>query len=62
MNTQILMGDNLGDLHMADGLSSKEHILSVGFLNDKVEERMGQYLTGFDVVVLNGVDDIINEP
>jgi hypothetical protein len=48
------MGDNLGDLHMADGLSSKEHILSVGFLNDKVEERIGQYLDGFDVVVLNG--------
>lgn len=50
----VLLGDNLGDLHMADGLSDKEHVLSIGFLNDQVGERFGQYLQGFDVVVLNG--------
>lgn len=32
----ILMGDSLGDLSMADGAPSVEHILKIGFLNDKV--------------------------
>ena len=32
----ILMGDSLGDLHMADGATDSAQILKIGFLNDKV--------------------------
>lgn len=34
----VLMGDSLGDLSMADGVSSVENMLKIGFLNDKVEK------------------------
>lgn len=32
----ILMGDSLGDLHMADGAGECTNLLKIGFLNDKV--------------------------
>uniref|UniRef100_A0A8D2J8Z2 5'-nucleotidase n=1 Tax=Varanus komodoensis TaxID=61221 RepID=A0A8D2J8Z2_VARKO len=32
----ILLGDSQGDLTMADGVSNVEHILKIGYLNDKV--------------------------
>lgn len=32
----ILLGDSLGDLHMADGAVDSANILKIGFLNDKV--------------------------
>lgn len=35
----ILLGDSMGDLTMADGIPSVEHILKIGFLNDKVGVR-----------------------
>ncbi|CAM9138826.1 unnamed protein product [Scytosiphon promiscuus] len=47
----VLLGDSLGDLNMAKGVSADE-ILTVGFLNDKVEERMDAYLEAYDVVIL----------
>ncbi|CAM9271226.1 unnamed protein product [Pylaiella littoralis] len=47
----LLLGDSLGDLNMAKGLSAEE-VLTVGFLNDKVEERKDAYLKAYDVVVL----------
>lgn len=34
----ILLGDSQGDLSMADGVANVEHILKIGYLNDKVKE------------------------
>ncbi|XP_033926021.1 7-methylguanosine phosphate-specific 5'-nucleotidase isoform X1 [Melopsittacus undulatus] len=47
----ILLGDSMGDLTMADGVPNVENILKIGFLNDKVEERMGKYLDAYDIVL-----------
>ena len=35
----ILMGDSLGDLHMADGATDVKNKLKIGFLNVKVNRR-----------------------
>jgi len=49
----ILLGDSLGDIYMSDGLSIiDDQILTIGFLNDHVEERIERYLAKFDVVIL----------
>lgn len=32
----ILLGDSQGDLKMADGVANVEHILKIGYLNDRV--------------------------
>jgi len=37
---------------MSDGLTYSE-ILSIGFLNDKIEERLESYRQTFDVVITN---------
>ncbi|CAM9219930.1 unnamed protein product [Laminaria digitata] len=47
----VLLGDSLGDLNMAKGAGSGE-VLTVGFLNDKVEERLDTYTSAYDVVIL----------
>lgn len=44
----LLLGDNIGDLHMSDGVGFDE-IIRVGFLNDRVEQRMEEYKANFDV-------------
>ncbi|XP_074117640.1 7-methylguanosine phosphate-specific 5'-nucleotidase isoform X12 [Sminthopsis crassicaudata] len=47
----LLLGDSMGDLTMADGVSSVGNILKIGFLNDKVEERRERYLDSYDIVL-----------
>ncbi|NXA09274.1 5NT3B nucleotidase, partial [Sapayoa aenigma] len=57
----ILLGDSMGDLTMADGISSVENILKIGFLNDKVEEQRGKYLEAYDIVLENDETlDVVN--
>ncbi|XP_053117605.1 cytosolic 5'-nucleotidase 3A isoform X2 [Hemicordylus capensis] len=36
----ILLGDSQGDLTMADGVANVEHILKIGYLNDKVQQNI----------------------
>lgn len=47
----LLLGDSLGDLHMADGVQDLQHILRIGYLNDKVEERREAYTSSYDIVL-----------
>lgn len=49
----LLLGDSLGDLTMADGVSNVQNTLTIGFLNDQVEERKELYLNSFDIVLVN---------
>lgn len=48
----LLLGDSIGDLTMADGVENMENLLKIGYLNDKVEERMESYLKSYDVVLV----------
>ncbi|CAL9706229.1 unnamed protein product [Knipowitschia caucasica] len=56
----LLMGDSLGDLSMADGVANVDHILKIGFLNDKVEERLDKYLEHYDIVLVR--DETLEVP
>ncbi|CAI0410671.1 unnamed protein product, partial [Linum tenue] len=48
----LLLGDHLGDLRMSDGLDYSTRI-SVGFLNDNIENNIAGYSKAFDVLYLN---------
>lgn len=50
----LLLGDSLGDLGMANDLNSD--VLSIGFLNEKVNEKLELYKEKFDVVITNDGD------
>uniref|UniRef100_A0A3P9MLI5 5'-nucleotidase n=1 Tax=Oryzias latipes TaxID=8090 RepID=A0A3P9MLI5_ORYLA len=56
----LLLGDSLGDLTMADGVSDPHHVLTVGFLNDQVEERKELYMNAFDIVLVR--DETMDVP
>nr|XP_057917581.1 7-methylguanosine phosphate-specific 5'-nucleotidase-like isoform X2 [Doryrhamphus excisus] len=47
----LLLGDSLGDLNMAAGVSNPRNVLTVGFLNDQVDERRESYVNSFDIVL-----------
>ena len=49
----VLLGDSLGDLHMADGVQKLNVVLSIGFLNKKIEENLPLYKEKFDVVLVD---------
>ncbi|KAJ7985515.1 hypothetical protein DPEC_G00352860 [Dallia pectoralis] len=56
----VLLGDSLGDLNMADGVPNVENILKIGYLNDKVEERLEKYLESYDIVLVK--DETLEVP
>ena len=59
----ILLGDSLGDLTMADGLKGlSDTVLCVGFLNDRVDERLEDYLSAYDVVIVGDPEfNVVND-
>jgi len=52
-NNVILLGDSLGDIKMACGVPQPNNVLKIGFLNDKIEERMETYKKNFDIVLVD---------
>uniref|UniRef100_A0A672G0Y2 5'-nucleotidase n=1 Tax=Salarias fasciatus TaxID=181472 RepID=A0A672G0Y2_SALFA len=56
----LLLGDSLGDLTMADGVSEPENVLTIGFLNDQVEQRKESYVNSFDIVLVK--DETMDVP
>lgn len=53
----ILMGDNLGDATMSNGIKNVENVLKIGFLynknNEIVEKMLKDYMNTFDVVLID---------
>ncbi|KAK8401245.1 hypothetical protein O3P69_002781 [Scylla paramamosain] len=49
----ILMGDSLGDIKMALGVPQPSSVLKIGFLNDKIDERLPAFMDNFDIVLLD---------
>ncbi|KAE8751966.1 hypothetical protein FOCC_FOCC001129 [Frankliniella occidentalis] len=49
----ILMGDNLGDAEMADGVPNTDAVLKIGFLYGDVDRLLPKYLDHFDVVLVD---------
>lgn len=47
----ILMGDSMGDLRMAHGVEPPSTVLNIGFLNDKIDERLSAFKEKFDIVL-----------
>jgi cytosolic 5'-nucleotidase 3 len=57
----ILLGDSLDDSEMAQGFPY-ENILKIGFLNEKVKERLEDYKKKYDVIIpSDGTMNFINE-
>ena len=53
----ILLGDNVEDLQMSSCVTRySSNILTIGFLNDRVEDRLDLYKSKFDIVILNDPD------
>ncbi|MFH0780184.1 MAG: hypothetical protein V1928_05040 [Parcubacteria group bacterium] len=57
----ILLGDSVSDVDMATGFKY-DNILKIGFLNEKIEEKLALYKKNFDALILNdGNFDFVNE-
>ncbi|XP_034246216.1 7-methylguanosine phosphate-specific 5'-nucleotidase isoform X2 [Thrips palmi] len=49
----ILMGDNLGDAEMADGVPNTDAVLKIGFLYGAVSTLLPSYMDHFDIVLVD---------
>lgn len=60
-NNVILMGDNIGDAGMAEGMEHCDVVIKVGFLDRNVEGNLPNYLSKFDIVLVNDPTmDVVN--
>lgn len=49
----ILMGDNIGDAGMAEGMEHCDVVIKVGFLGHNIEGNLPNYLKKFDIVLVD---------
>lgn len=57
----ILLGDSVSDVDMAKGFKY-DNILKIGFLNEKIDEKLALYQKHFDALILNdGSFDFVNQ-
>ncbi len=57
----LLLGDNIEDIKMIEGFDY-DNLLKIGFLNEKADERLGNYGRYYDIVILNDSSmEFINE-
>lgn len=49
----ILLGDSIGDATMANGVPHPNAVLKIGFLYDRIEESLPNYLETFDIVLVD---------
>ncbi|XP_021367852.1 cytosolic 5'-nucleotidase 3-like isoform X1 [Mizuhopecten yessoensis] len=57
----LLLGDGIGDLHMADGATNVKNKLTIGFLNVKIEESLELYMSKYDIVICSDETmDVVN--
>ena len=56
----LLLGDSVSDTNMANGFAA-DTVLSVGFLNDREDERRSAHCNAFDVVLVGdgGMDPVV---
>ncbi|CAH0560045.1 unnamed protein product [Brassicogethes aeneus] len=47
----ILLGDSIGDAKMAEGIPHVKNVLKIGFLYERKEEALPNYLDAYDVVL-----------
>lgn len=53
----LLLGDNIEDIQMSACVDAQcDNILTIGYLNDRVDDRRELYMKCFDVVILNDPD------
>jgi 5'-nucleotidase len=51
----ILLGDSIGDTHMADGHDA-DTVLKIGFLTKNPEKNLAEYMQKFDIVLVGDGD------
>uniref|UniRef100_H2ZQP4 5'-nucleotidase n=1 Tax=Ciona savignyi TaxID=51511 RepID=H2ZQP4_CIOSA len=57
----ILLGDSMGDLHMADGVQDINTCLKIGYLNENVEHMLESYMNAWDIVLVDDASmDVAN--
>ncbi|EDO37410.1 predicted protein [Nematostella vectensis] len=49
----VVMGDLIQDTDVVGSLKAPENVLTIGLLNEKVDERLSAYKEAFDVVVVD---------
>lgn len=52
-NNVLLMGDNMGDAGMAEGMEHCDVVIKIGFLGRNTEANLQNYIKTFDIVLLN---------
>lgn len=52
-NNVLLLGDNIGDAGMAEGMEHCDVIIKIGFLGRNTDANLQNYINMFDIVLVN---------